>query len=164
MYVYKTYTGLLSFQVQYSRSWPITSSSCYNSSLVTLTVLCLTASKFKLLICSLSGFALSNVANIFIFMIFVWLLLVANSLRMNHDSFIANRRPGCKPPCRTAPLLFRFSVLISFSRNVLPSRWPAIDVSILLLRKLVLASRFLAMDYSDFQASCHNILWIARIM
>jgi hypothetical protein len=35
VYVYTTYTRLLSVQAQYSRSCPIISSSCYNSSLVT---------------------------------------------------------------------------------------------------------------------------------
>jgi hypothetical protein len=47
MHVYRTYTGPLSVQAQYSRSCPIISSSCYNSSLVTWTVVCLTADKFK---------------------------------------------------------------------------------------------------------------------
>jgi hypothetical protein len=42
--------GLLSVQAQYNRSCPIISSSCYNSSLVTWTVVCLTAAKFKPLI------------------------------------------------------------------------------------------------------------------
>jgi hypothetical protein len=50
------YTGPLSVQAQYSRSCPIISCSCYNGSLVTWTVVCLTAAKFKPLIlpCSLS--------------------------------------------------------------------------------------------------------------
>jgi hypothetical protein len=48
MYVYTTYTRPLSVQARYSRSCPIISSS-YNSSLVTWTVVCLTATKFKLL-------------------------------------------------------------------------------------------------------------------
>jgi hypothetical protein len=48
--VYTTYTRPLSVQAQYSRSCPIISSSCYNSSLVTWTVVCLTAAKFKPLI------------------------------------------------------------------------------------------------------------------
>jgi hypothetical protein len=48
---------------------PVTSSLHYNDSLDTWTVICLTAAKFKPLIFSVSGFALSNVANIFIFMI-----------------------------------------------------------------------------------------------
>jgi hypothetical protein len=43
---------------------------CYNMSLITLTVVCLTAAKFKPLIFSMSGFALSNIANIFIVMIY----------------------------------------------------------------------------------------------
>jgi hypothetical protein len=59
----------LSVQVQYSRKCPIISSSCYNSSLFTWTVVYLTAAKFKPLIFTVSGFALSNVANICIFMI-----------------------------------------------------------------------------------------------
>jgi hypothetical protein len=50
MYVYTTYTRPLSVQAQYSRKCPIISSSCYNSSLVTWTVVSLTAAKFKPLI------------------------------------------------------------------------------------------------------------------
>jgi hypothetical protein len=50
MNVYRTYTRPLSVRAQYSRNWPIISSSCYNSSLVTWTVVCLTAAKFKPLI------------------------------------------------------------------------------------------------------------------
>jgi hypothetical protein len=68
-YTYTKFTGPLSIQAQYSRSCPIISSSCYNSSLVTGMVVCLTATKFKPHIFLVSGFALSNVANIFIFMI-----------------------------------------------------------------------------------------------
>jgi hypothetical protein len=70
MYVNTTYTRPLSVQAQYSRSCPIISSSCYNSILFTWTVVCLTAAKFKPLIFPVSLFALSNVANICIFMIF----------------------------------------------------------------------------------------------
>jgi hypothetical protein len=44
-----------------------TSSSCYHSSSDTWTVVHMTASKFKPLILSVLGFALSNIANIFIF-------------------------------------------------------------------------------------------------
>jgi hypothetical protein len=47
----------------------ISSSFHYNSSLVTGMVVCLTAAKFKPLIFSMSGFALCNIANIFIVMI-----------------------------------------------------------------------------------------------
>jgi hypothetical protein len=47
MYVYTTYRSPLSVQAQYSRSCPIISSSWYNSSLVTWTVVCLTAAKSK---------------------------------------------------------------------------------------------------------------------
>jgi hypothetical protein len=63
MNVYTTYTRPLSVRAQYSRKCPIFSSYCYNSSLVTWTVVCLTAAKFKPRIFSVSGFALSNVAN-----------------------------------------------------------------------------------------------------
>jgi hypothetical protein len=52
--VYTIYIRPLSVQAQYSRSCPIISSSCYNSSLVTWTVVWLTAAKFKLLIFSVS--------------------------------------------------------------------------------------------------------------
>jgi hypothetical protein len=41
----------------------------YNGNLVTSTVVCLTAAKFKHLIFSMTGFALSNIANIFIVMV-----------------------------------------------------------------------------------------------
>jgi hypothetical protein len=51
IYVYTTYARPLSVQTQYSRSCPIISSSCYNSSLVTSTVVCLTSAKFKPLSC-----------------------------------------------------------------------------------------------------------------
>jgi hypothetical protein len=47
----------------------VTSSLHYNDSLVTWTVIHMTATKFKSLIFSVSGFALSNAANILIFMI-----------------------------------------------------------------------------------------------
>jgi hypothetical protein len=69
--MYTTYTRPLSVQAQYSRSCTIVSSSCYNSSLVTWTVVCLTAAKFKPLIFPVSRFALSNGANICIFMIWI---------------------------------------------------------------------------------------------
>jgi hypothetical protein len=45
--VYIIYIRPLSVQAQYSRSCPIISSSCYNSRVVTWTVVCLTAAKFK---------------------------------------------------------------------------------------------------------------------
>jgi hypothetical protein len=47
MYVYTVYTRPLSVQAQYSRSCPIINCSCYNGSLLTSTVVCLTAAKFK---------------------------------------------------------------------------------------------------------------------
>jgi hypothetical protein len=41
----------------------ISSSSCYNSGLVTWTAVCLTVAKFKPFIFSMSGFALSDIVN-----------------------------------------------------------------------------------------------------
>jgi hypothetical protein len=48
---------------------PVTSSLQYNDSLDTWTAIHMTAAKFKPLIFSVSSFALSNVANVLIFMI-----------------------------------------------------------------------------------------------
>jgi hypothetical protein len=67
--IFTTYTRPLSVQAQYSRSCPIISSSCYNSSLVTWTVVCLIAAKFRPPIFPVAVFALPDVANICIFMI-----------------------------------------------------------------------------------------------
>jgi hypothetical protein len=50
--VYKIYTGPLSVQAQYSRLCPISSSFRYNGSLITWTVISLTATKFMFLILS----------------------------------------------------------------------------------------------------------------
>jgi hypothetical protein len=50
MYVYTIYTRPRSVQARYSRSCPIISCFCYNGSLVTWTVVCLTTAKFKPLI------------------------------------------------------------------------------------------------------------------
>jgi hypothetical protein len=64
MYVYiHIRTRSLWVQAQYCISCSIISSSCYNSSLATWTVVCLTAVKFKPLIFPMSRFALPNVAN-----------------------------------------------------------------------------------------------------
>jgi hypothetical protein len=62
--VYKIYTGPLSGEAQYSRLGPISSSFCYNGSLVTCTVVCLTAAKFKLFVLSLSSMTLFPAYNI----------------------------------------------------------------------------------------------------
>jgi hypothetical protein len=59
----------MSVQAQSSRLYPISSSFRYNGSLVTWTVVCLTAANFKPLIVSMSGFNLSNITNIFVIMI-----------------------------------------------------------------------------------------------
>jgi hypothetical protein len=65
--IYITYTRPLSVQAEYSRSCPIISISCYNSSLFTWTVVWLTAAKIRPLIFPVSRFALSNVVNICMF-------------------------------------------------------------------------------------------------
>jgi hypothetical protein len=65
-YVYAIYSGPQSAQAQYSRSC----SSRYNGSLDAWTVVRLAAAKFKPLMFSVSGFALPNMADICIFMIF----------------------------------------------------------------------------------------------
>jgi hypothetical protein len=70
------YTWPLSVRVQYSRLCPISGSFRYNGSLVTWTVVCLTAAKFKPLVFSVTGFALSNCANVFIIMILYHLCLL----------------------------------------------------------------------------------------
>jgi hypothetical protein len=69
LYAYTIYTRPLSVQVQYSRSCPVFSSSCYNGSLVTWAVVCLTTIKFKPLIFPVLGLTLSSVENICIFMV-----------------------------------------------------------------------------------------------
>jgi hypothetical protein len=77
----------------------VTSSLRNNDGLVTWTVIHMTAAKFKPLIFSVSGFALSNVANNF--HDFGWLLLVAcmillcNHKRMAYEEIYAFREPMC---------------------------------------------------------------------
>jgi hypothetical protein len=53
----------MSVQAENSRSCSFLSSLGYNGSLVTWTVVCLTATKFNPLVLSVPGFALSNIAN-----------------------------------------------------------------------------------------------------
>jgi hypothetical protein len=96
-------------------------------------------------------------------------------LRMNYDSFITSRRPEYRSPPRTVIilLLLREYVFVNIrcSGNVCQSvatLWPSAAYP--LQRKRVLPSRCLAMDYSGFQASCHNIpsnplnLGVARLL
>jgi hypothetical protein len=66
--IYNIHARLLSVQAQYNRLYPIKSSLGYYASLVILTVVRLTADKFKPLIFSFSGFTSSNIANICILM------------------------------------------------------------------------------------------------
>jgi hypothetical protein len=69
MNVYTTYTRPPSARAQHSRKRPIISNSSHNSSLVTRTVICPTAAKFKPPTFPVSGLAPPNAANISIFMI-----------------------------------------------------------------------------------------------
>jgi hypothetical protein len=97
--IYSIYKAL-SVQAQYSRSCFIISSSCYNSSLFTSTVVWFTASKYKPFIFPVSRFVLSNVANIYIFMILYILLLMPSqycyiSIYMEGWKPRASREPMC---------------------------------------------------------------------
>jgi hypothetical protein len=69
IYIYSIYTRPLSCQAQYRKVCPIFIGFRYNGSLVTWTVICLTAGKFKPLIIPVLSLALSNVANVLIFMV-----------------------------------------------------------------------------------------------
>jgi hypothetical protein len=65
IYTHTIYTRPLSVQAENSRSCPFLNSLGYSGSLVTWKVVCLTAAKFKPLVLSVPGFALSNIANIY---------------------------------------------------------------------------------------------------
>jgi hypothetical protein len=83
----------------HSRSCPNSCSSCYNSCLVTWTVVRLTAAKLKPLIISVLGFAFSDVANMCISMILygLWLLpaqfryIIINTLYLESYVQLADR-------------------------------------------------------------------------
>jgi hypothetical protein len=85
--VHMLYLRPLSVRAQYSNLSPTNSSSRCHDSLDTWTVLHMSAAKFKPLIFSVWGFALSNIANIFIFMImnyfcfFFCIILLCNHKR-----------------------------------------------------------------------------------
>jgi hypothetical protein len=59
----------VSVQAEDSRSCSFLNNLGYNGSLVIWTVVCLTATKFNPLVLSVLGFALSNIANIYIFVV-----------------------------------------------------------------------------------------------
>jgi hypothetical protein len=100
---YTIYTRPLSVWAQYSRLCPISGSFRYNGSLVTRTVVCLTAAKYKPLVFSVTGFALSNGANIFIIMILHDLcLLPGDSLRYFTVSYNFLARTPLKTPYSVA--------------------------------------------------------------
>jgi hypothetical protein len=151
MYVFTTYTRHLSVQAHYSRSCPIISSSCYSSGLVTWTFLWPTAANFKIFIFPVSGFALSNVANISTFYGFIWLLLIACIILL----YLTERS--------------HVSFLYNFGKDrieIATSKISPIVVCLFVAAETCLASRCLAMDVSavlfwmhtsSIQTSCHNI-------
>jgi hypothetical protein len=71
--VHTVYVGPLSVRAQYNNLCPTDSSSGYNGSLDSCTVVHVTATKFKPPIFSVWGFTLSNIAYIFIIMNDFWL-------------------------------------------------------------------------------------------
>jgi hypothetical protein len=66
-YIYTLCTMPMSAQAENSRLCSYLSSLGYDGSLFTWTVVCLTVANFKHLLLSVPGFALSNIANIYIF-------------------------------------------------------------------------------------------------
>jgi hypothetical protein len=101
----------------------VTSSLQNNDSLVTWTVIHMTASKFKPLIFSVSGFALSNVSNIFIFMILddfsllpAWFCYLIINVRYMKSLMHIAMRFGKLPMVRRT----LFCSLCNFIGNILP--------------------------------------------
>jgi hypothetical protein len=102
--VYTIYIVPLWVRAQYNRLCPISGSLRYNGSLVAWTVVCLTVAKFKPLMLSMSGFALSNIANIFIVNVLEWLLLVACIILSYSHKRTVNGKPWIVLLC-TAPYI-----------------------------------------------------------
>jgi hypothetical protein len=115
MHVHTIYTRPLSVQVHYSRSCPIISNFCYNSSLVTWTVVWLTAAKFRPLIFPASRLALSNVANISIFMILYGFCLLPTQFWLCPLLITSRHGPDTK---RSSSIVVS---IISIIKNLLPS-------------------------------------------
>jgi hypothetical protein len=129
MYVYTTYTRPLSVQAQYSRSCPIISSSCYNSSLITWTVVCLAAAKFKPLIFPVSEFLTPRLKS-------------SLSLRTNLREAWP-RRVSRYSSAVTGIFLLTFVAAGTRPSQQLPSKWTSASAAIPVLR-LCLLSRCLA--------------------
>jgi hypothetical protein len=94
--------------------------SCYNGGLVTWTVLSLTTAKFKPLVFSLCGFALSYSANIFILINFVRAFKTAGPSLYNYgtENAVSNNASNCcngRLPSNgcLSWVLFRFSTIMS---------------------------------------------------
>jgi hypothetical protein len=149
------YTGPLSVQAQYSRSCSIISSPWYNSSLVTWTVVCLTAAKFKPLIFPEPLFASSNVANMCIFMILndfclmhwtlvaiVFKITLRHGPRRTHNTSIVVE--ACLPHRCIETGVLLLSMGVQFLRKLFTKSLPSNE-------------RSLWLCYSGFQAWCHNI-------
>jgi hypothetical protein len=75
-----------------------------------------------------------------------------SDLRMNYDSFITSWSSVYRSPPRTV----RVIVFLRRHEMCLPNRCSALGYYSL-SRKRVFGSRWIAMDYSGFQASCYNI-------
>jgi hypothetical protein len=71
--------------------------------------------------------------------------------------FITSRRPECRSPSQTVPLLFYVYPCYETCVNAVATLWFLEAYSLPRIRTL--ASLCLAMDYSAVQASCHNIQW-----
>jgi hypothetical protein len=97
LYLWTHCSRHLSVQDQYRRLWSCPSSSCYNGSPVTWTVVCLTTAKFMTLIFSASGFVLPDVNCHG----FVWRVLVASIILLYNHICTEAWKPcaNCEPVC-----------------------------------------------------------------
>jgi hypothetical protein len=78
------------------------------------------------------------------------------------NSFITSRRTKYVTMSYSSSVIV-FLCLFVATGTCLLNCCPAMDYSSLLSRKRVLASRWLAIDYSGFQAPYHNIMWVTCI-
>jgi hypothetical protein len=89
-----------------------TRSSCYNSCLVTWTVVHLTAVKFKPLIFSVSGFSCSSVVNICIFVILYDLCLLLAQFLSSNGCLFSLHYSGFQPSCHNNNLDIPKKILV----------------------------------------------------